>query len=83
MIIKDFELLICSSCDLEKLTCEIYYKNEIIAEISQETSELKLEIYAPQKNQWWTIPLVQFQEILEFAKNYLKKGQKFESIQIF
>ena len=72
MIIKDFEFLICSPCDHEKLTCEIYYKNEIIAEISQETKEFILEIYPSQKNKWWTIPLIQFQEALEFAKTYLQ-----------
>lgn len=71
---NDFEFLICSPDDHEKLTCEIYYKHEIIAEISQETNEMILEIYEPTKNNWLSIPLVPFQEALELAKNHLKGG---------
>jgi len=66
-----FEFTIVSAYDREKLTCEICYKNEIIAEISQETDELMIEIYPPQTSKWWTISLVQFQEALEDAKNHL------------
>lgn len=68
---NDYEFLICSPIEQEKLVCEIYYKSEIIAEISQEKKELMLEIYPSQTSEWWKIPLVQFQKILEDAKIYL------------
>lgn len=68
---NDFNFIIGSPTDREKLICEIYYKNEIIAEISQETSEMMLEIYFSQTNPYWTIPLDQFLKALEFAKNHL------------
>jgi hypothetical protein len=71
MIKGEFEFTIISAYDREKLTCEICYKKEIIAEISQETAELMIEIYPSQTEKWWTIPLVQFQQALEDAKNYL------------
>lgn len=38
-----FEFTIVSGYDREKLTCEISYKNEIVAEISQDTDKLLLE----------------------------------------
>jgi len=71
MISGDFEFIIASPFDREKLICEIYYKGEIIAEISQETEELALEIYPTLKKKYWEIPLAQFQKTLEDAKNHL------------
>lgn len=68
---NNFEYLITSSPDREKLSCEIYYKGEILAEISQETSELLLELYQPQSEKWWQIPLEDFQNSLIFAKEHL------------
>ncbi len=70
---KDFEFIIASPIEREKLICEIYYKGEIIAEISQETEEFILEIYPPQKSKWWEIPLESFQRALEEAKIHLFK----------
>jgi hypothetical protein len=71
MINNNFEFIIASPIDREKLICEIYYQNEIIAEISQETDELMIEIYPCQKNKFWELPLIQFQNALEYAKNHL------------
>ena len=66
-----FEFNIVSAFDREQLTCEICYKNEIVAEISQETDELMIEIFAPNQDSWWEIPLLAFQQALEDGKNYL------------
>ena len=71
MLKGDFEIIIASSTDREKVACEIYFHNELLAEISQETDELLLELYAPQAKKWWDIPLDQFQKILEDAKRHL------------
>jgi hypothetical protein len=71
MIKGDFEFIIVSSPDREKVTCEIYYKDELIAEISQEIEELLLEIYPPNVKKWWTIPLFQFQTAIEDARKHL------------
>jgi hypothetical protein len=76
MLKGNFELLICSPIDREKLTCEIYYLGEMLAEISQETDELLLEIYPPKTKKWWDIPLLQFQQIIEDAKNHLSGNLK-------
>jgi hypothetical protein len=67
----DFEFVIASTPDREKVICEIYYQNELIGEISQETSELLLEIYPSTVQKWWAIPLFQFQTALEEAKTHL------------
>lgn len=67
----DFEFVIGSPYDKEKLICEIYYKNVCIAEISQETSELILEIYPMSSQEYLSVPLVKFQEAIEKAKRHL------------
>lgn len=71
MKIKEFELIICSPVSNEKLTCEIYYKSELLAELSQETDVLLLEIYSFSKGKMWVLPLGEFQEVLERAKKHL------------
>jgi hypothetical protein len=67
----DFEFIIGSPVGFERLVCEIYYNEEIVAEISQETEELRIEIYPPQTSKWWAFPLAQFQIVLEQARDYL------------
>ena len=71
---NDFEFIIASPSNREKLVCEIYYKNEMIAEISQEKEEMVVEIYPSRAKKWWEIPLTQFQSALEEAKKYLVCG---------
>jgi hypothetical protein len=68
---EDFEIIIGSPVDRETLICEIYFKGELIAEISHEKNNLMLEIYPPQNGKWWEIPLDHFQTTLEKAKNHL------------
>lgn len=72
---NEFEFIIASPFDRERLVCEIYYKNEIIAEISQETEELILELYPHPTEKCWKIPYVQFQKALVHAKNHLLNGK--------
>ncbi|MBN9378044.1 MAG: hypothetical protein BGO14_00975 [Chlamydiales bacterium 38-26] len=42
-----------------------------VAEISQETSELILEIYPMSSQEYLSLPLVKFQEAIEKAKHHL------------
>ena len=67
---NDFEYLITSSPDREKLSCEIYFKGDVLAEISQESNDLLLEIYSAKSN-WWQIPLEDFIKSLNYAKEHL------------
>lgn len=69
---NNYELLIASSQEREKVYCEIYYKGNIFAEISQESDELLLEIYSRSvSNEWWKMPLAEFQEVLDIGKTFL------------
>lgn len=68
---SDFSFLIVSPDNREQLTCEIYYKNEILAEVSQETDVLIIDIFAKDTQKWWSIPLDELQEALEYAKRHL------------
>lgn len=67
----EFEYLIGSPFDREKLICEIYYNKELLAEISQEDNNLMIELYPPKSSNFWIIPLSSLQEALEFGKNHL------------
>jgi hypothetical protein len=71
MLKDDFEFLIASAPDREELTCEIYYKGELIAEISQETSVMLVEVYPPPKARWLTMPLLELQEAFEVGRKHL------------
>jgi hypothetical protein len=66
-----FEFTIVSAYDREKLTCEICYKKEIVAEISQIRMKLIIELYPPSTEGWWEFPLAAFQYALEDGKNHL------------
>ena len=69
---NDYELLIVSSQEREKVYCEIYYKGQIFGEISQENDKLLLEIYScSSSNEWWEMPLEEFQDILDIGKKHL------------
>ena len=72
VIIDGFELIIGSPFNKNKLTCEIYYKNEIVAEISQESDELIIEIYPSTTQPWLALPLKKFQQVLDQATSHLK-----------
>ena len=72
MKINEYELIIASSPEREKVFCEIYYQGQILGEISQEEKELLLEIYSCSNNlNFWAISLEEFQKILEIAKKHL------------
>ncbi len=68
---KEFEFLITSPFDRENLVCEIYYHGELLAEISQEGTEMSIEIYPHENNKWWQISLPKLQNALEAAKKHL------------
>ena len=71
---NNFELLITSSYRTEKLACEIYYKGELVANLSQETEDPLLAIYSCPIAKWWNIPIDEFIDILQVAKKYLVSG---------
>lgn len=68
---SNFNFLIASPSDREQLVCEIYYGEELVAEISQENKRLCISIYPPNKDEWWTFGLSEFQKAVEDAKNHL------------
>ena len=67
---SDFEFIVTSPFDREKLVCEIYYKGVILAEISRETRQPVVVLYSHPKK-WWEFPLNELQEVLEKARQHL------------
>jgi hypothetical protein len=59
---------ISSVPDRNKLVAEIWYGNDLIAEINQESERLEIELYPLQKV---TLDYQEFLRILEDAKNRL------------
>lgn len=62
------EILIASVPDRDKEVAEIWYENNLIAEINQENNNLEIELYPPQRI---TLDYQEFLKILETAKNKL------------
>lgn len=67
----DFEIVRFSDSRYEKLTAEVRYKGEPIAQINQDKGIDELEIFADLKTAILIVPLDEFLESLELAKNAL------------
>lgn len=66
-----FECIIVNQDDKEKSSCEIFFDEEILAEIFQENNQLMLKIYRSQSVEWWEVPLLGLQQAMEMGKNSL------------
>ncbi len=62
---KEFEVLITSPPDREKLVAEIWHDNIFVAEINHETENIEIEFYLKQKI---SFDLNDFLKTLEIAK---------------
>lgn len=71
-IVKDFKLRISSDIDYEKLIAEVYYGNDLIVLINQE-SEGNLEIEFWEHRGIQKVPFDEFVHYLEYAKAELAK----------
>jgi hypothetical protein len=67
---KNFNVLISSPFDREKLVAEIYYDDVMIAELNQESENLVIEFYLQEVIEF---NYNDFVSILEEAKNKLIK----------
>lgn len=65
---KEFKVLITSPSDREKIVAEIWFGNNLIAEINQEGDELEIDIYP---NQRLTFKLDDLLSNIEKAKKKL------------
>ncbi|TBU83782.1 hypothetical protein DNK44_25660 [Pseudomonas dryadis] len=68
---SDFEIVRFSDSRYEKLTAEVRYKGEPIAQINQDKKNYELEIFADLKTAVLIVPLEEFLESLKLAKNAL------------
>ena len=68
---KNFRITINSLPDRENLVAEIYYKHYQLAEISQESDELLIQIYSHKNEEYWEFSLEKFQKVVEEAKQKL------------
>ncbi len=71
MIYPNFSFLITSPSEYEKLICEIYYKGEMIAFLTQENNKFLVHLYGPLNAEHWEIPFDEFQGALAYAKEHL------------
>jgi len=63
-----FTITVGSFPDKNNLVADIIYKNKQVAEISQETNELLIQIYSYENQDYWEFSLEEFQKVLEEAK---------------
>lgn len=64
---KNFRIVVASLPDREHCVCEIYYKQNEWAEISQENEEIMIQFYAHPEG-YWEFPIDVALEVLIFAK---------------
>jgi hypothetical protein len=70
---KEFEIILSSDCEHERLCAEIYFNGEFVAFITQEEGLENATIdFEPRKNNLkWTFSLSEFLKTLEKAKDHL------------
>jgi hypothetical protein len=68
--INNYEILISSPYDREYLVAEIWYNNDLVAEINQEKGSFEIEFYFGD-NKTLSFSLNEFQEVIEKAKKHL------------
>lgn len=66
-----FRVDIVSPPDREKLAAQILVEREQVAELNQESDELRLEIYPKRSGEPWLLPYDEFVRALELAKRRL------------
>lgn len=68
---SEFEILITSPPDRERLVAEIWYDNMFWVEILQEKEEVSIQFYPHPTEKYWEFPFDEAMKILEQAKNKL------------
>ena len=73
MISKKFRVDIVGDLEYEDLIADIYYDDEIVAMLSQETGfdNMEIEIYSPKKQATWQFKFSEFEDVIQFAKKRL------------
>jgi len=78
--LKFFEIIIASPPDREEQVAEVWYKNELWAEISEETiGQFMIQFYNQSKNDYWEFSYKEAIEALEKAKNRLAEMKRIDN----
>jgi len=67
----DFEILIMNCPDRDDLVADIYFKNSQVAQVFQEESVLKIQIFPSSDTDFWEFDLQQLTSILDTAQKKL------------
>jgi len=71
---KQLTLQVASVPDREQVVSEIWFGNDQVAEVSNESFDsFVIELYAPPGGEAWSFDLEDFQSILSRAKDNLKR----------
>ena len=62
---ENFEITVNSLPDRDNLIAEIYYKQFQFAEISQETTELKIQFYPHPQEKYWEFSIDEIIQVIE------------------
>lgn len=75
---KNFQIVIFGDLEYERLVAEIYFKDEIVALLTQEHGyeNLEIEIYPPENQNFWVFNFFEFQEAIQHAKRRLWEPPK-------
>jgi hypothetical protein len=78
MIYKEFRVVIASDLDYEDLVAEIYFKDQIVAMLTQELGfdYMEIEIYPSKTQDFWHFKFLEFENVIQYAKKRLLELRK-------
>lgn len=65
-----FRIVMCSDLEKEEMVADVFLENHMIATINQDKGldNMEIEIFTPDEDNKWTLPLDDFIEAIQFAK---------------
>lgn len=75
---EKFIIRICSDIDYEDLVADIYFKDKIVAMVTQELGfeNLEIKIYPPVNAEFWVFKFSEFESAIQHAKQRLWELRK-------
>jgi hypothetical protein len=78
MIIGNFRIDIVGDLEYEDLIADVYFNDQIVAVITQESGyeNMEIEIYPPKIQKFWLFKMSEFESAIQYAKKRLWELRK-------
>lgn len=68
---SEFQILVVSGPDRDGLTAELWQDNTLVAELFEDSGELRLQLHTSRGNPWWEFSYAEFQQALTAMRGRL------------